>query len=434
MGSSQPQIRLAIIGGGLAGTALANGLMRIPHIETHIYEVSESFSERGAALGLAPIHQQALGQLVEPIDETFARAGAVSIASMRSLVGSGENAGKTIFDSGDDGDKILHRASLLRELVAPLPKEMLHNSKKLTAIKQAPGEIAFDLVPGKRAVQLTFEDGLVEGVDAVIGADGLFSFVRNYVLEEDAATCAASPAGFWDTRFLVPIESARSALGDEFFEEPRQYIWCGDGAIILHDVIENGTLAHFAFAAVEKESPKDRKRFLTQDFLDAAYKGWSPHAASIIKASCLQGYSQMEHKQTPTYARGRVCLMGDAAHTTSPWQGAGAGLAFEDGAVLVALLGSVYSPDEISTAFQVFDAIRRPRCQRVIDSSRAVGGMMCGQDAEIGLDPDKLRKTLPGQWGFIMSLNIEEHQMDAVRRYRETLGKHRGEQERTGAD
>ncbi|KAK3380563.1 hypothetical protein B0T24DRAFT_522254, partial [Lasiosphaeria ovina] len=70
-----------------------------------------------------------------------------------------------------------------------------------------------------------------------------------------------------------------------------------------------------------------------------------------------QGYSQWEHKSTPKYARGRVYIVGDAAHATTPGQGAGVGQAFEDAAVLGALFGSVARPEDIDAAFKAFDAV-----------------------------------------------------------------------------
>ena len=126
------------------------------------------------------------------------------------------------------------------------------------------------------------------------------------------------------------------------------------------------------------------------------------------------GYSQWEHKSTPTYATGRVCIMGDAAHATTPWQGAGAGQAFEDSVVLGTLLNSLTSADEIEAAFKAYDSVRRPRGQRVIDSSRGTGLILCGQDEEIGLDPDRLRGALGTRWNFIMGLDIKEHAQSAV--------------------
>lgn len=132
-----------------------------------------------------------------------------------------------------------------------------------------------------------------------------------------------------------------------------------------------------------------------------------------------RGYSEREHKATPTYARGRVCIMGDAAHASTPFQGAGAGQAFEDGMILSALLGHISSPDDIEVAFKVYDEIRRPRGQRVIDSSRGTGQIMCGR-SEAGLDPGKIVQTVAPRWDFL-NLDFKSYVQEAVQKLDERL-------------
>lgn len=77
----------------------------------------------------------------------------------------------------------------------------------------------------------------------------------------------------------------------------------------------------------------------------------------------------------PTYYSGNVALLGDAAHASTPHQGAGAGQAFEDAFILSILLGdeTTRSTADIPTAFRAYDAIRRPRSQQVVTTSRAAG-------------------------------------------------------------
>lgn len=79
-------IRLAIIGGGLAGATLTNALMTLPHLSISIYESAPHFSERGAAVGLSINAQRALSEISPEIREALDRAGAVGINSMRSVI------------------------------------------------------------------------------------------------------------------------------------------------------------------------------------------------------------------------------------------------------------------------------------------------------------------------------------------------------------
>lgn len=127
-----------------------------------------------------------------------------------------------------------------------------------------------------------------------------------------------------------------------------------------------------------------------------------------------QRYSQWEFGSTPTYAKGRVCITGDAAHAMTPWQGAGAGQAFEDAVVLSTLLGDVTTTAQIDAAFRAYDAVRRPRAQRIIDSSRETGLIMTGQDADAGLDPEKLRPVLKSRWDFIYGIDLVAYKKEAL--------------------
>ncbi|KAH8881936.1 salicylate hydroxylase [Thozetella sp. PMI_491] len=410
--------RIAIIGGGLAGATVANALVHLSGLEVHIYESAPEFSERGAAIGLSSNAQLALKAVIPDAEELLQRAGAVPMNSTRIVIGSGAGAGTIIMDlAGSDPGLVLHRASLLRELLAPLPREVLHANKKLITVKESGS-----------TVELVFQDGEVEQFDAVIGADGIFSSVRRYVLQDAADKSAPSAAGFWDSRVLVPYEKARATLGDEFFEQDRQYGWLGDNAFIMHDILENRTQVQVVISAVEDDPPKDRKRPLTREILNKTLASWldGPIAKGAIELTLDQedphSYSQWEHKSTPTYAHGRVCVIGDAAHATTPWQGAGAGQAFEDAVILGTLFGNLKSLQEIPAAFKAFDAVRRPRGQQVIDSSRGTGQLCCGQNAEVGLDPDKMRAAMGSRWAFIFALSLDQHKQDALDKFNAVRG------------
>ena len=83
---TKPQIRVAVVGGGLAGATLANALVQHSHLEVHVFESAPEFSERGAAIGLAGNAQQALGQVVPSVQELLDRAGAVTKNSSRVVL------------------------------------------------------------------------------------------------------------------------------------------------------------------------------------------------------------------------------------------------------------------------------------------------------------------------------------------------------------
>ncbi|XXG96085.1 hypothetical protein Hte_002363 [Hypoxylon texense] len=420
-----PRLKIAIIGGGLAGVTLGNALIQHKHLDFHIYESAPEFSERGAAVGLATNAQRALSRVLPQADETLKRTGGIPMNSTRIMVGGGPSIGSLVFDLiGTDPGIVIHRASLLRELLADLPSEVLHANKKLSSISERDSNITGG------GLEVSFTDGTTAYFDAVVGADGIFSTVRDYVLrgfQGGQSEFKASPAGFWDCRNLVPFEKAKAALGEQYFELDRQYGWVNDGALVMHDVLENRTMVQCVVSAIEDDPPKDRKRPLSREFLEKALGSSleSTHTRGIIDLILGQPsphcYSQWEHKDTPTYASGRVCIIGDAAHATTPWQGSGAGLAIEDAMVLGKLLGAVTSGEEVSAAMEAFSDVRRPRCQMVIDSSRGTGRILCGRHSEAGLDPEKLKETLLPRWKHIYGIDHESHESEALRKFEEIL-------------
>ncbi|KAI1758264.1 salicylate hydroxylase [Xylaria castorea] len=425
---AETSIRVAIIGGGLAGATLARALTKHDSLDVQVYEAG-SFKERGAGVGIQSNALRALDQIIPSAMKMLVeQAGAVPTCAARFLMGCGPEAGSCLFDLDSGSQKVsVHRASLLRELLAPLPNNMLHANKRLVGI---------DTSNLSARIEVEFEDGTKDHFDAVIGADGIFSSVRKYVLQEKAEQYTASPAGFWDCRNLVLLDKAIEALGETYFEVDRQWYvlkvpilhawndWVGDGAFLLHCVVENKTMVQCIISGIDEEAAyKDRRRPITKEELEKALSSWSDNPVSgamislILDQPNTQGYSQWEHKSTPTYANDRICIMGDAAHAMTPWQGAGAGQAIEDALILATVLGRITSRKEIPAAFQAFDAVRRPRCQQLVDSSKETGRIMCGRsDAR---DPDTLREALKDRWNFIYNLDVEQHKQEALQKLRE---------------
>ncbi|KAH9995011.1 salicylate hydroxylase [Xylariaceae sp. FL0662B] len=415
-------MKIAIVGGGLAGASLAIALVRIHGLEIQVYESSPEFSERGAGVGLATNAQRALEQILPPGESTHGllnRAGAVTLNPSRFMMGSGPDAGAFVCDLNSDCPaKAVNRSSLLRELLALLPSEILHANKKVTAMN-----------PRLGGLEIVFEDGDVQQFDGIIGADGVFGSCRLFVLggmveAKHAQGGSPSPAGFWDCRNVVPFEKATSILGNDYLELDRAYGWIGKGAFIMTDVLEERTLVQCVICSVEPdgESPQDRTRSVTRELLLDIFSDWEggPIARAAIEIMLDQpdpkGYSEWEHKMAPTYANGLVCIIGDAAHTTTPFQGSGASLALEDAMILGTLLENISSPNEISKAFQAFSDVRVGRCQQVIDSSRETGALYCGLDRRAGLDVTQLKKASSSKWEFIVSLDMEAHKSEAIQR------------------
>lgn len=135
----------------------------------------------------------------------------------------------------------------------------------------------------------------------------------------------------------------------------------------------------------------------------------------MLESENLKMYSEWEHKSTPSYANGSICVMGDAAHASTPWQGSGAALAMEDAVVLAAVLAQVEKAAEVAAAFQGYSQTRMERTQRVIDSSKKTGRIMCLQDEARDKTPEEILQILMPRWDFIRDVDIGGECRDAVR-------------------
>lgn len=82
--------------------------------------------------------------------------------------------------------------------------------------------------------------------------------------------------------------------------------------------------------------------------------------------------------------------------------------------ILGTLLGEIKLPSEISSAFKAYDAVRRDRCQQVIDSSRGTGLIMCGQNSDAGLDPEKVGSLLAPRWDFLYRIDMDVYKEEAL--------------------
>lgn len=121
-----------------------------------------------------------------------------------------------------------------------------------------------------------------------------------------------------------------------------------------------------------------------------------------------------EHPPAHTYTSGTICIMGDAAHATTPWQGSGAGMSIEDSLILSSLLGRAKTTTEACVALKIYDRIRRPRTQRIVESSKDTGLIMTGKGEEIGLNLEILKQKVLPRWDFIIDFDVEKHLDEAM--------------------
>ncbi|KAK7750150.1 hypothetical protein SLS62_007899 [Diatrype stigma] len=262
-------IRIAILGGGLAGVALLKGLLKYPHIAADLYEARPGPAlrdEAGPAVELSAASLTAL-RLIDPswnldLDARLVRAGALLTATEVRLA-SGPRAGQRVqvpvpFPAAGAGagphKTVVGRQALLAELAAGLPPRALHFNKRVTAVREIGGG---EDNAGGGALVVVFGDGSQKRYDVVIGADRtLGGVVRKHVLSSGGcggsgtATNRPRPTGFWGLHVTVPLERAQSFLGETELRptsaaaavaaQQPEVRWVGDGTFMQHGLVNGG--------------------------------------------------------------------------------------------------------------------------------------------------------------------------------------------------
>ncbi|KXL44137.1 hypothetical protein M433DRAFT_77299 [Acidomyces richmondensis BFW] len=423
-------LTLAIVGGGIAGVCLTLGLLtHAPHIRAHIYESAPQFQEIGAGVAFGINAQRALTKLDPRAGEAYARISTSNVDGhvwKETYGDDGDGGGRRTKDdprypAGREVSEVfcpggissVHRARFLDAMVALLPTEVREGDvsfrHRLIAVRE--GSEADD-----HGVTLQFASGTTATADAVIGCDGIRSQVRKDLLGVDDPAAHAVFTGKYAYRGLIPMPLAVESLGPRLAQNGHHHLGY-DGHVLTFPIDQGRTLNVVAFrtqldgrgwpesAEWVLPSTSSSKADMEEDF-----RGWGPHVRAILGLMEKRDkWALFDHGHPArTYHRkGKICLIGDAAHASTPHQGSGAGMAIEDAYVLARLLGKVREAADLESAFAEFEAKRKERTQRLVRSSREQAALYDFQAEGVGDDVEKIAQILPCRWDWIWDYEVE---------------------------
>ena len=338
-------MKILIVGAGIGGLVSALCLNKKGY-EVEIYEQSEVLSELGAGVQLSPNATRVLDYLeltddlkphvFEPRSFQFLNYKTEKIISKRDL-------GSKIQDDFGFPNFDVHRADL---------QKVLLNKVEEKGIKIYSNMKVIDVGNEENKAYIKINEEKIKA-DIVIGADGIHSVVREKLFEKKESSFTGNVA--W--RMLIPVDLLPRDL-----ILPDTTVWLGPKKHFVSYHVSGGKNLN-CVCLVEQEGWKNEswsERGNIED-LREVYNGWNQTIETLLKiANPNTLYRWALHDRPPMkqWSKGRIILLGDAAHPMLPFLAQGAAMAIEDGAVLADCISS-YEDNEKSLKY--FEQIRKPR-------------------------------------------------------------------------
>ncbi len=349
---TNPKPHIAIVGGGIGGLFAANAL--IAHgLSVSVYEQAPELGEIGAGVYLTPnsvrhLERVGLGPATEKwgsrvgTGSHYFRHDGAPIAPVQVSDSSGWNA---TFG--------MHRADFVGFLAAALPAGVVHTGHRATGFEQH-GDVA----------RVSFANGTSAEADAVIAADGIHSELRPHVFPPSNPVFHGSVA----YRGLVPLERMPDWPMD------RWQAWLGTAKHFLAFPVRHGTIINYVgFVPADAEMKESWSAPGDPDTLRQEFDGWDPRIGALLKqVDKTFRWALYDREPLPTWTKGRLTLLGDAAHPMLPHLGQGANQSIEDGIALATILQRA-DRASVPAALVAYERLRRERVAQVQRGARENG-------------------------------------------------------------
>lgn len=340
--------KVLIIGGGFSGMSTAIMLAR-GGVETDLVEIDPGWRSYGAGISLHGATLRVFDTL--GILDAFKRTGAATDGLVVRMPHN-DQVIVTIPTPPMPGTGLPGNAAIMRPALAGL----LSEATRAAGVSVRLGCSFETLEPDAEGVSVTFTDGSSARYDAVIGADGLYSKTRATLMPDAPAPRYVGQA-VWRAELATPPEVETLNM------------WLGKGLKVGINPVAEGRSYLFLTEDrpsndwVEEAELLPRMKAMLSAFpspiLSAVAEGLSTDSKLI--------YRPLEKLLLPQpWHIGRVMLIGDAVHATTPHLGAGACIGMEDGLVIAEEL---LRAETVAEAFAAHEARRWERCSMVVTNS-----------------------------------------------------------------
>ena len=363
-GLLQSHFNIAIIGSGLGGLSAAVALRRQGHSVT-IYERYDFGGEVGASLSVAANGSR----LLEEWDVDIRAAKPVIL---KNLIMHDWSSGEvtSTYPLGDyrarfDSDyNNFHRIDL-------------HQLLKKTATSQEGAGEPCKLEVWHKATSINTEEGVIEfengktvTADIIIAADGIRSVSREQIGIIPSVKASTSCC----YRCIISADKLRELGLEEYLDNEAIEFWGGYGInkIVLSPCSDNNVVSCYCFYPAEKNSIREdgwnisaSPQTLVETFPELDKK----LQTLFLNAEDIKMWRLYNHEPYETWIKGRVALLGDAAHPMVPDQSQGACMAIEDAGALGIVFSKKYDHLTVAERLSLYEKTRKERATRVQSAS-----------------------------------------------------------------
>jgi len=247
----------------------------------------------------------------------------------------------------------MHRADLVELLASKLGAGVVHTGHRCT------GFVQDDSTAG-----VSFANGAVAEGDVVVGCDGIHSELRPYVFPPSRPVFSGSVA----YRGTVPHAGIPQWPNNVWL------MWLGKGKHFLTFPLRAGTLINYVgFVPADEEMKESWSAPGDPGVLRREFAGWDPRIGNLLaQVQMTFRWALYDREPLPGWTKGRLTLLGDAAHPMLPHLGQGANQSIEDGMALATILSRV-DRTSVPQALLAYERLRRERVAEVQLGARKHG-------------------------------------------------------------
>ena len=338
--------RVAVVGAGLGGLSAAGFLQR-SGFAVKVYEQAPTFSRIGAGIILSANVTKVLRRL--GLERALIAAGIKSHCYVSRAWDTGKTMYEIVFDEQSEerhgGPYVhIHRGDLHAVLERGVAAQTIAFDHRLVDLRERCG-----------SMRLAFANGAVAEADIVIGADGIRSKVREFLLDTEPPQFVGAVA----YRAIFPADRLNGLKIADCTK------WWGPDRHCLPYFLTGRRDEVYAIGVVpasEWDSDEPSIPATREDYL-ASFAGFHDDLQRVLEAvDSASLWPIYDRPRNDRWSGGGIVLLGDACHPMRPFMAAGGAMAVEDGAILARCLATFDDPAE---AFRCYEATRIPRVTEV---------------------------------------------------------------------